>query len=114
MHEAAALPSEPRTASWTVRSLGYWYQVRHGDGPEVIAFHWHPTGVGGAIPPHLHLGRALGPVDIDAKAYLPAGRVSLEAVVAFLIRELGVRPLRPDWDAVLAANQAAFDANRTW
>ena len=81
----------------------------------MIAFHWHPTGRGGNIAfPHLHLGRAAGAVDIDPKAHVPTGRVSLEAVVAFLIRELGVRPLRPDWGTILAANQAAFDAKRTW
>lgn len=106
---------EPRATPWAVRSLGYWYQVRRTGGPEVIAFHWHPRGQGGNIPfPHLHLGHAIGPVAIGAKAHVPTGRVSLEAVVAFLIRELGVRPLRPDWDDVLAANQAAFDAKRTW
>jgi hypothetical protein len=98
-----------------VRSSGYWYQVRRADGPEVLAFHWHPAGPGANIPfPHLHLGRALGAIDIDPKAHVPTGRVSLEAVVAFLIRELGVRPLRPDWESVLAANQAAFDTTRTW
>jgi hypothetical protein len=27
---------------WAVRSAGYFYHLRELDGPEIIAFHWHP------------------------------------------------------------------------
>lgn len=117
LHESEIASGTTRPISSVARSAGYRYQVRQTAGAEVIAFHRHPTGRGVGIPfphLHLHLGRALGAIDLGAKAHVPTGRVSLEAVVAFPIRELGVRPLRPDWATILAANQAAFDAKRTW
>jgi hypothetical protein len=96
-------------------STGYWYHVQQKDGPEIVAFHWHPGTVHGPISyPHLHIGQPTSPIDIGSGRHVPTGRVSIEAVVRFLIKELHVRPLRSDWESVIADNEAGIDAVRAW
>jgi hypothetical protein len=99
---------------WTASSRDYFYHLREHHGPELIAFHWHPGRANQPDFPHLHVTGRAGSVAIDRKQHVPTGRVSLESVVRFAIVELGVRPLRPDWERVLDAGQAEFDARRTW
>lgn len=65
------------------------------------------------IQPHLHVKPATTPIDLSA-AHVPTGRVAIEAVVRFLLEEMGVAPQRADWDAVLAANERAFIGKRSW
>jgi len=78
----------------------YSYQLRERGGPEIILFHWHPFA--NQVPfPHLHMAGGAGSVAIDARRHIPGGWVSLHAVVRFAIVELGVRPLRPDWERIL-------------
>jgi hypothetical protein len=48
------------------------------------------------------------------KLHLPTGRVSIEAVVRFLIEDLDVVPRRRDWSAVLDRHEEAFRRSRTW
>jgi hypothetical protein len=48
------------------------------------------------------------------KLHLPTGRVSLEAVVRFLIDDLDVVPRRADWRAILARHEEASGRARTW
>ena len=69
---------------------------------EVLLYHWHPRGNSPVATPHLHLeqGAQVGRTEIR-DAHLPTGDVSMEAILRVLIEEMGVRPLRPDWDAVL-------------
>lgn len=78
----------------------YSYQIRERDGPEIILFHWHPFA--NQVPfPHLHMAGGGGSVAIEGRRHIPGGRVSLHAVVRFAIVELGVRPLRQDWERIL-------------
>lgn len=115
LHEYALTADPAAPTGWRVHSVGYWYQVRQAAGPELIAFHWHPhVGRGRIRFPHLHLGLPTAPIDIGGRRHIPTGRVSIEAVVRFLIAELHARPRRADWEAVLAANEAAFAARRSW
>ena len=44
-------------------------------------------------------------------AHVPTGPVMLEAVLRLAIQELGVRPARTDWLAVLDATQVTFIEN---
>ena len=44
----------------------------------------------------------------------PTGRVSVEAVVRFLIEDLDVVPRRDDWGAILDRHEEAFRRSRTW
>ncbi|HUG16929.1 MAG TPA: hypothetical protein VMM78_18115 [Thermomicrobiales bacterium] len=37
------------------------------------------------------------------RAHIPTGQVFIDDVVRFAIADLGVEPLRSDWDSVLAA-----------
>jgi hypothetical protein len=101
--------------NWLLQSRGYGFQIRQLRGPEVIAFHWHPLSERGwATFPHLHIGQPTSPIDIGSGRHIPTGRVSIAAVVRFLIKELHVRPQRSDWEAVIANNESSFDAVRAW
>lgn len=101
---------------WRVSTALYVYEVRTPDGERVIAYHWHPLLEQREHPypfPHLHIGDQAGP-SLLAKRHLPTGRVSLEAVVRFLVDELAVEPIRPDWAAVLTSTEAEFHRRRSW
>lgn len=69
------------------------------DGSELLAYHWHPEVPSRYRDPHLHA--RLATLE-DFRPHLPTGLVLLEDVIAFLITELGARPLRDDWEIVLA------------
>lgn len=99
---------------WAVRSSGYSYQLRERAGREIIAFHWHPGRRGQPDFPHLHITSQVGAVQIPAKSHVPTGRVSIESVIRFLIEELHVRPLRPNWDRVLIEGEQSFNDRRNW
>lgn len=86
--------------SWRAATVGYFYTLRDHQGRGVLAYHWHPNGPSPVTHPHLHVGGRTTPIDLR-KAHLPTGQVSLVAVVRMAIAELGVAPLRPDWQAVL-------------
>ncbi len=91
---------------WAVNVVAYQHAILDRDGREIVAYHWHP---GGRVTfPHLHLGAgaAEGPLRPDlAGTHLPTGHVTLQDVLRMAVVELGVRPLRPDWDEVLHRSQ---------
>ena len=87
-------------ASWTTRPASYAYEVQLGDGRMLLAYHWHPAGLSPVTTPHLHLGGTLAGIDLS-KAHLPTGHVALQDVLRFAIVDLGVAPLRDDWEAIL-------------
>ena len=88
-------------SSWTTPILGYEYTIAHGPDPQAIfTFHWHPTGASRVTRLHLHIGGQNRPVGLD-KVHVPTGMVSLIEVLRLAIEELGVEPLRADWQAVL-------------
>ena len=63
---------------------------------------------------HLYQGAGALQHHLHKSAHLPTGRIALEDVVRCVITQLGVIPLRPDWEAILAETQAAFQQWRTW
>ena len=85
---------------WKVSTKRYRYRVDDDAGTELVSWHWHPAS--GYRHPHAHVmsGHLVG-------QHLPTGRVSLEAVVRFLIEEMGATPRRDDWDRVLTAAEEA-------
>ena len=87
---------------WRVEVVEYYYSVHDAEEREVLLYHWHPRGSSSGMSPHLHLGHGaqVGRRDIR-EAHLPTGDVSLSAVIRVLIEEMGVRPLRSDWDSIL-------------
>lgn len=103
--------NEAGRTEWRVDTVSSSYELLDPDERQVIAYHWHP-GTPPAFP-HLHFGRQFAHPDLPAavgaraaalvRAHLPTrGRVSLATVLRLAITELGVEPIRPDWEAVLA------------
>lgn len=103
-----------RPDRWTATSDGCFYQLRERNGKKIIAFHWHPGQRGQPDFPHLHMRSRVSSVVIDRKNHIPTGRISLEAVVRFVIVELGVEPRRDDWARVLDEGEQRFTAASGW
>lgn len=101
---------EGNLGPFSIKSIGYFYEVQDRQGREILAYHWHPLGPSPVIHPHLLLSGRLAPLDIgprDASValgemHLPTGGlVTLTDVVRLIITEFGVRPRRADWAAIL-------------
>ena len=87
---------------WSVKLLGYLYGVEY-EGRELVAYHWHPRGESSITTPHMHVGANVQVGDRWlAKVHLPTGIVGLEQVLALAITELGAKPLRDDWERLIA------------
>ena len=41
---------------WAISPFGYYYALREPEGPEIVAYHWHPGRRSPVDFPHLHLG----------------------------------------------------------
>jgi len=97
--------------SWTVRPLGYSYDVLDRDGREVVVYHWHPFGIGPSFP-HLHVSGRVGDLSLGSglpsvaigSAYLPTGYVDLASVIQLLIGEFDVSPRRSDWRRIVGVD----------
>ena len=100
---------------WKVTTVAYLYTLEEADGPELLGFHFHPRGRSPITYPHLrvHPGTGIHQHGLD-RTHIPTGRVALESVLRFAVTELNVMPLRDDWEEILDASQAAFEAWRTW
>ncbi len=95
---------------------GYEYSLDDDQGREVIAYHWHPESPNGwATFPHLHIeaGAEVGRKSLIG-AHLPTERVAFEQVLWVAVHELGVQPIRGDWEDVLSSCLKAFQRYRTW
>jgi hypothetical protein len=115
-HRYAVIESGDAPESWRVHSREYSYELTAADARPIMRWDWHPDGQAGEDPvawPHVHLRGYTQPVDLS-RGHVPTGRVSLEAIVRYLIRDLRVQQRRPDWAAVLDRNEAAFIAHRSW
>jgi hypothetical protein len=95
-----------------LRVVAYSYRIGVGDSEnqEIVTYHWKESEHDARVRsgPHLHIGSALlardnrGALAHVHKKHVPTGIVSFSAVIRFLIEELGVEPLRPNWDEILA------------
>ncbi|MCU1318985.1 MAG: hypothetical protein JWP98_503 [Edaphobacter sp.] len=98
-----------------VKTESYVYEildsVTHKD---VFCFHWEPHSR--VQYPHLHLGFATKGhgLPIDNKAHIPSGRVAVEDLVAFLISDLGVKPLKANWADILVVERQKFMNIKSW
>lgn len=95
-------PVEDEAEGPLVRTVAYLLAVGDASGRELFAYHWHPSGPSRVTGPHLHVHAEIqiGPGWLP-KVHLPTGVVELQDVLHTLIEELGVEPLRDDWQAVL-------------
>jgi hypothetical protein len=86
---------------WHVEIVGYLYGIEY-EGRELVSYHWHPSGNSPITRPHMHVGANIQVGDRWlGKVHLPTGAVGLEQVVALAIVELGVEPLRDDWERLI-------------
>jgi hypothetical protein len=98
---------DPQRGPFKISTRGYSYSIRDGNGL-AAAHHWHPTGDSSYHEPHIHVPATFPGL------HFPCGRTSLEEVVRFCIRELGVEPRREDWESILTMNEDRFQTYRTW
>jgi len=115
-HRFAAMRAPVERGPWVASTVEYVYQVFDEYDDMIAAWHWHPvTAQPGdqARWPHLHAYGARDTLTLH-KLHLPTGRVSIEAVVRFLIQDLEVLPRRPDWERVLEQHEQVFRRERTW
>jgi hypothetical protein len=106
-------PVDPRT-NQAVNLVSYEQRILDRDDREILAFHWHPSGLSDITDPHMHLSSRLNPIEMGrnqeplplADMHIPTGFVTLEDVVRLLISEFGIRPRHTGWDAILRANRA--------
>lgn len=98
--------------NWGARTTAYYYTIDDEVG-EVISWQWHPETGNRHPHPHLHMtGQRT-----EKGLHTPTGRVSIEAVIRYLIEELGVLPTsehRNDYGQVLDTCERNFIENRSW
>lgn len=91
----------------------YSYRVRYSEQAKdaLFAWHWHPL-----VRPecHLHIGAPHATATDLHKKRVPAGRVSFEDVLLFLIAEMGVQPQHANYLADLGDSLARFDEYKSW
>jgi len=108
---------EGERGPWKVSTVAYYYTVEI-PGPErmeILGYHWHPQERNAITYPHLHLYQGAGRLQYNLlKAHLPTARIAIEDVLRFVITQLGVVPLRNDWEAILRETQDTFQQWRTW
>lgn len=97
---------------WKIRTRGYIYTVYEccDEHPtEIFAYHWHPDQ--SVAVPHVHFKKG---EPLIRRTHLPTGRISIESIVEFLIRDLGVTPRVADWNAIIGRNRDLFEKYRSW
>ena len=98
-----------------VTTTAYYYSIENKDKKELVAYHWHPEGT--SIPfPHIHVGKGVieDKVHTLQEKHFPTGRIALEQVLALAVEEFGVRPIKPEWKAILGETLARFEKWKTW
>ncbi len=119
--DAARLHAEPRltllvteqyevrqsTAGWHVEIVGYLYAIGY-EGQRARLLPLASEGKSPITQPHMHVAAAVQIGDQWlGKVHLPTGVVGLEQVIALAIVELGVEPLRDDWERLIDEATAA-------
>jgi len=109
---------------YRVQTLSYTYAFtvkKDNKEVELLNFAWQREPDPSNLYPraHLHVGTGLlaKPTPIRTgnfhKAHIPTGRLSFEAIVRFAIREFDVKEQRDDWEPLLDASEAKFEAHKT-
>jgi hypothetical protein len=111
-HRYVVREAQGRRGPWSVSTVEWIYQVGDQSDEPIAEFHWHPES-GHIRWPHVHAHGARDSLTLH-RLHLPTGRVSVEAVIRFLIEDLGVIPRRSDWEAVLERHEQACRRARSW
>lgn len=109
-------PEAGRATYYKVKTDSYIYRVdrllSRDEREEVVSYHWHPHVADDVDFPHLHIHATDHP-QVD-RIHFPTGRMSVERLVQFLIRDYDVRPRRQDWREIIKQNLEIFEKYRTW
>ena len=97
---------------WRMTTRKYDYSIVKGRTAELVfGWHWHPRSRRSPITyPHLHVPSA----SMYPTRHIPTGRVSIEDVIAFAIRELGAVPTDDGAMGRLQANAEVHRQFRSW
>lgn len=103
IHGFRFIERDSSPVAYSIATTRYSYTVLDRHHQELLAYHYHPSGVSCRTYPHLHISGAASP--FPGKAHLTTGWVSLPAVIRMLIEDPAspVVSLRPDWPQVLDA-----------
>jgi hypothetical protein len=107
------LPDDLNEGEYKTQTREYIYHLSD-DAAALLEWHWHP---GQKTEPHLHsrIPGAGSAWEIEGdKLHLPTSRVAFEDIIRFLITDLGVKPARDDWEALLDEAMRAFLRWRRW
>ncbi len=85
-----------------VSMRGYEYALLHGNGRELLVYHWHPESRSAVTSPHLHVkaGADLRREEF-ARAHIPTGWVTFQDVIWLAITQFGAKPTKKDWMTTL-------------
>ena len=118
MQKYEIIPDDRTPGSFKVKTLSYEYNIeRKKDKQEVVCSHWEGDAARNPIP-HIHIGSitVAANAPLSNKTHIPSGRVSVEDVVSFLIKEMGVKPTKNrhrDWSDRESA-RALFYRFKRW
>ena len=101
VQERVQLRQDPDSGVWSAERTAYNYVLEIEDGSELLAYQLHPHGPSGFWAPHVHVGRVADPAGRLGDAHLPTGgAVDLAAILLMAVDDLGVQPIRGDWERV--------------
>lgn len=95
-------------------TVKYDYMLeRTAEKKRCFGWHWHPRSKVSPIKePHLHIE---GGVNLDySTRHIPTGRMCLEDILLFGLKELKVPPAKTDAVGVVTRLRDAHRRNRTW
>lgn len=115
MDEDFAIRRAEASGAFVAETIGYRFHLLDRNDQEILAYHWHPSGVSPVTYPHLHLSGRLSPIVVDpgdvaialGALHLPSGFVALKDIVRLLIDELRIEPQRNDWRAIVNGGPAS-------
>ena len=88
----------------------YDFELIEG-GAVVFGWHWHPESKRTDVTwPHLHLP----PGSVHKSKHVPTGRVALEDVLLFCIRDMNVRPAHDQGIPILEEVAQRHKQHRSW
>lgn len=101
---------------WRVTTRGYMYSVERADGGEMLSAHWHPESPGRHVEPHLHVPHDMVTQEgyYLAREPLYTGRYTFEAVIRFVITNVGCAPMVSDWEERLLLAETPHRLYRSW
>lgn len=93
----------------TTRSYRYALSTDQDCKEPLIVWDWHPGSSPDQPHPHIHVPIA-DPLGRGERLHIPSGkRVTIEQIVSFLIKDMGVVPAIPNWEEILAEHQLRYD-----